>query len=143
VKAKRQVTRTTRQLFRLCLVHGALDQDRVRQVARRLVESRRRGALAILSTFLRQVRLDRDRHAALIESAAPLPGAVRERIETALRRIYGSNMTVSFADNAALIGGVRIKVGSDVYDDSVRARLAALEARLGPELAGSRRAGSR
>jgi len=36
----------------------------------------------------------------------------------------------SFGENPALIAGVRIKIGSDVYDDSVRARLAALHARL-------------
>ena len=32
-----------------------------------------------------------------------------------------------FAQNPALIGGMRIKVGSDVYDGSVQARLAALQ----------------
>ncbi len=41
-----------------------------------------------------------------------------------------TDLETSFEQNAALIGGVRIKVGSDVYDGSVRARLAALEARL-------------
>jgi F-type H+-transporting ATPase subunit delta len=136
VKAKRKVTRAARQLFRLCRVDGALDQERVRQVARGLVESRRRGTVAILSEFLRQVRLDRDRRTALVESAAPLASAMRERIEADLTRIYGSDVTASFADNDALIGGLRIRIGSDVYDGSVRARLAALETRLGPERSG-------
>jgi F-type H+-transporting ATPase subunit delta len=36
----------------------------------------------------------------------------------------------AFIVTPALLGGMRIKVGSDVYDGSVRARLAALEARL-------------
>ena len=136
MKAKRTVTRAARQLFRLCRVDGALDQGRVRQVAQGLAESRRRGTLAILSAFHRQVRLHLDRHTALVESAAPLADPVRERIEAGLTRIYGSDVTASFADNDALIGGVRIKVGSDVYDGSVRAQLAALETRLGPERSG-------
>jgi F-type H+-transporting ATPase subunit delta len=44
--------------------------------------------------------------------------------------VYGAGVEATFTENPALIGGMRIKVGSDVYDDSVRARLAALEARL-------------
>jgi F-type H+-transporting ATPase subunit delta len=39
-------------------------------------------------------------------------------------------MKATFTVNPSLVGGMRIKVGSDVYDGSVRARLAALEARL-------------
>ena len=92
--------------------------------------SRRRGALAILSDFQRLVRLDSDRHTALVESATPLVPDMREDIQAGLTRVYGPGLEATFAENPALIGGMRIKVGSDVYDDSVRARLAALEARL-------------
>ena len=55
---------------------------------------------------------------------------MRDGIEAGLARVYGPGLAASFEENPALIGGMRIKVGSDVYDDSVRARLAALEARL-------------
>ena len=72
MKANRKVKRAARQLFRLCLVNGALDEGRARQVAQRIAASRRRGALAILSDFQRLVRLDSDRHSALVESATPL-----------------------------------------------------------------------
>ena len=89
-----------------------------------------RGALAILSDFQRLVRLDSDRHSALVESATPLAPAMRDDIQAGLARVYGPGLEATFAENPALIGGMRITVGSDVYDDSVRARLAALEARL-------------
>lgn len=130
MKANRKVRRAARQLYRLCLVDGFLDEDRARQVAQRIAASRRRGALAILSDFQRLVRLDSDRHTALVESATPLVAGMREGIQTGLTRVYGPGLAASFKENPALIGGMRIKVGSDVYDDSVRARLAALEARL-------------
>jgi F0F1-type ATP synthase delta subunit len=45
-------------------------------------------------------------------------------------RRFGPGMETSFTENAALIGGMCLKVGSDVYDGSVRARLASIEARL-------------
>jgi F-type H+-transporting ATPase subunit delta len=130
MKANRRVIRTARELFRLCLVNGVLDEGRVRQVVQRIVTSRRRGSLPILSTFQRLVRLDRDRHTAVVESATPLVGTLREGIQAGLTRVYGPGLEASFEQNPALIGGMRIKVGSDVYDGSVRARLAALEARL-------------
>jgi F-type H+-transporting ATPase subunit delta len=130
MKSSRRTRRAARQLYRLCVVGGRLDDDRARLVADRLSASRRRGALPILSGFLRLVRLDRDRHLARVESAAPLALAARQRIQSGLTRAYGTALETSFAENPALIGGVRIKVGSDVYDGSIRAKLAALEARL-------------
>jgi F-type H+-transporting ATPase subunit delta len=50
-----------------------------------------------------------------------------EAIKNNLARRYGPGLNVSFWVNPELIGGVRIKVGSDVYDGSVAARLAALD----------------
>ena len=130
MKANRKVKRAARKLFRLCLVNGALDEGRVRQVAQSIAASGRRGALAILADFQRLVRLDSDRHSALVESATPLLPDMRADIQAGLTRVYGPRVAATFAENPALIGGMRIKVGSDVYDDSVRARLAALQARL-------------
>jgi F-type H+-transporting ATPase subunit delta len=84
----------------------------------------------MLKQFQRLIRLDRERHSARIESAAPLSDALRADVAASVRRTYGPGIETSFSENPALIGGIRIKVGSDVYDDSIRARLAALEARL-------------
>jgi F-type H+-transporting ATPase subunit delta len=84
----------------------------------------------VLSGFLRLVRLDRDRHTAHVESAAPLPDSAREQIRSGLAHTYGAALETSFAENPSLIGGVRVQVGSDVYDGTIRARLAALAARL-------------
>jgi F-type H+-transporting ATPase subunit delta len=130
MKGSRQVKRTARRLYRLCLVDGALDPGRVRLVAQRLAASNRRGALTILAGFQRLVRLDTDRHTAVVESATPLEDTIRSQVRADVARRYGPRIETSFVENAALIGGMRIKVGSDVYDGSVRARLASLEARL-------------
>jgi len=130
MKGNKKVGRAARELFRFCRVDGAFDEGRVRQVAQGLASSRRRGALAILSNFQRLVRLDSGRYTALVESAAPLAGSLRDEIQADLARAYGPRLDASFVQNPALIGGMRIKVGSDVYDGSVRAQLAALESRL-------------
>ena len=66
----------------------------------------------------------------MVESATALPDALRQDVAAGLARVYGSGLQASFQENPDLIGGMRIKVGSDVYDGSVRARLAALAERL-------------
>ncbi len=127
MKTTRQIKREAKRMFHLCLVNGLLDEDRTRQVVQRIIDDKRRGGLVLLAYFQRLVKLDRARHTAKVESATPLATDFRERIEAGLTRIYGPGLRASFVQNRELIGGMRIKVGSDVYDGSVRARLAELE----------------
>ena len=127
MKTTRQIKREAKRLFRLCLVNGLLDEGRTRQVVQRIIEAKRRGGLALLSHFQRLVKLDSARHIAEVESAMPLSADLRASIQAGLVRVYGPGISASFAHNPGLIGGVRIKVGSDVYDGTVRARLDALE----------------
>ncbi len=127
MKTARQTKREAKRLFRLCLVNGLLDETCTQRVVQRIIESNRRGGLALLAYFYRLVALDRIRHTAQVESAVPLPPDLRKSIEASLARTYGPGINATFAHNPGLIGGMRIKVGSDVYDGSVRARLADLE----------------
>ena len=130
MKATRKTRGMARRLFRLCHVDGRLDAERVRLVARRIAGSGGRGTLAILGALFRLVRLDRDGHRAIVESATPLPDDLRVEVQTGLAGAYGQGIDITFEVNPRLIGGMRIRVGSDVYDASVQAKLAALEARL-------------
>jgi F-type H+-transporting ATPase subunit delta len=130
MKTTRKISRSARRLFRLCLVNGGLDETRTRDVARRIATSGRRGSRPMLSAFVRLVRLDLSRREALVESATELPFDVQETVSAGLKGLYGPEVKARFAVDPALVGGMRVKVGSDVYDGSVRARLAALEARL-------------
>jgi hypothetical protein len=72
MQSKRQITRTARRLFRLCVVGGTLDEARVRQVVQGTIASKRRGVTVLLTRFERLVRPDRERHSAVVESATPL-----------------------------------------------------------------------
>jgi F-type H+-transporting ATPase subunit delta len=128
VKTRKQAQREARQIFQLCLVDGSLDEARVRQVVSRLVDAKRPGTLPVLTRLQRLVRLDREKHSAEVESAAPLTAEAQAAIEAGVAKRFGRGVVTSFRDNPALIGGVRIKIGSNVYDDSIKGRLAALEA---------------
>jgi F-type H+-transporting ATPase subunit delta len=71
--------------------------------------------------------LDLDRRTAKVEAAVPLSPELQSGVAANLNRIYGAGLNISFVHNPSLIGGLRIKVGSDVYDGSVQSRLAALQ----------------
>lgn len=127
MNASKRIAREAMPLFRACLVNGALDVERVRGVVQELADARPRGFLETLAVFRRLVELESERHIAKIESAQPLAADVRARLVESLSHTYGAGVSTAFEENPALIGGVRIHVGSDVYDGSVRGRLAALE----------------
>ena len=89
--------------------------------------SKRRGYLSLATQFERLVRLERLRHTAKVESATPLPPDLQAAVGASLARLYGDAISTSFVERPALIGGMRIRVGSDVYDGSVKAGLESLE----------------
>jgi len=122
-----QIRRQAKQLYRLCLVNGTMDQGRVRQVVRAVAQPSRRGCLPLLRRLQKLVKLDLARHTANVDSAIPLPVDVRADVEAGLKSAYGPGVSAVFGLNPALIGGIRVQVASDVYDGSVRAGLASLE----------------
>ncbi|MGD0252767.1 MAG: F0F1 ATP synthase subunit delta [Verrucomicrobiota bacterium] len=126
MKISKQAQRNARELFRSCLINGLLDEGRVRQAVALVLARTPRGYLEILSRLQRLVKLDLERRTARVESTAPLPPDLKAKVTKQLENIYGAGMSVSFVQNPALIGGLRIQAGSDLYDGSVRARLNAL-----------------
>ncbi|MFZ1008734.1 MAG: F0F1 ATP synthase subunit delta [Candidatus Sulfotelmatobacter sp.] len=126
MKTTKQIEREAKYLLRLCLVGGNLDESRVRLVAQTILESKRRGYLSLLGRFKRLLEHEYARRRAVIESAVALPTVLRTRVQTGLTAVYGPGLTWFFTGNPTLIGGIRITVGSDVYDGSVRSGLAAL-----------------
>jgi F-type H+-transporting ATPase subunit delta len=108
------------------MVNGVLDEDRVRRAVALVLAQRPRGYIEILSRLQRLVKLDLERRTTRVESVTPLPLDLKAKVTNQLKKIYGAGMSVSYIQNPALIGGLRIQAGSDLYDGSVRARLNAL-----------------
>jgi F-type H+-transporting ATPase subunit delta len=126
MKPSKQARREAKQLFRGCFQSGLLDEDRARKTVKLLLDAQPRGYLEILTHFERLVKLDAQRRSARIESATMLPPDLQAKVTAGLTRLYGPGLNFAFAQNPALLGGLRIRVGSDVYDGSVQARLDAL-----------------
>jgi F-type H+-transporting ATPase subunit delta len=123
----KQARRDAKQLLKACRVAGALDEAKVRQVVLQVIASKPRGYVAILSHFQRLVKLDLDQRTARVESPVPLTEPQQATIKSDLARRYAGDLIFNFVQKAELIGGLRVQVGSDVFDGSVQARLAELE----------------
>jgi F-type H+-transporting ATPase subunit delta len=130
MRTSRQTERDARDLWRLCLVEGVLDESRARRVVELAIASGRGGTPAVLRGFGRLLRLEAQQRTAQIESATPLDDRSRAVIAAALASRYGTALATTFRVEPRLVSGTRMTVGSDVYDNSVKARLAALEARF-------------
>ena len=127
MKITKQARRDAKDLFRAAQVNGVLDDNKARQVVDEVLATKPRSYVAILTHFQRLVKLDIDRRSARIESVIALDDAQQGSVKATLTKRYGAGLSFTFAQNPALIGGMRIKVGSDVYDGSILSRLAQLE----------------
>lgn len=126
MKISKQARREAKALFVSCRTNGLLDEGKVRQAVEQVIARKPRGYVAILSHLQRLVKLDIDRRSARVESAVALSPAQQSELTNNLSRRYGQGLTISFAQNPTVIGGLRIQVGSDVLDGTVQARLNAL-----------------
>ena len=126
MKGSKQSRRDAKQLFQSCQVDGALDEARVRQAGALLIEKKPRGYFGTLQELQRLVKLDVNNRSARVESAVALSEAQQQEVRASLGRLKGADVEVEFAENADLIGGMRVKLGDDVYDGSVKTRLSRL-----------------
>jgi F-type H+-transporting ATPase subunit delta len=126
MKIPREARKTSRELFGLVVRSGRLDPQAAKLVADTLLRERPRHYFQILKEFTRLVRLEDERHHAVVESSADLDRPTRDLVQSELTTRFGPETTFSFRTNASLIGGMRVKLGSDVWDGSVRSRLDAL-----------------
>jgi F-type H+-transporting ATPase subunit delta len=123
MRISKQARHEARRLLRACRVDGLLDERRVRQVVQLVLARKPRDYLRLLHQFGRLVKLDLERRAARVENAVESPPELEASIREKLSQQYGPGMNTLFVTNPELIGGLRIRVGNDVYDGSIRSRL--------------------
>ena len=126
MKGTKQSRRFAKQLFKSCQVNGQLDADRTQKSVQLLIEQKPRGYFGILQLLHRLVKLDEASRTARVESAVALGQVQQQDIQDSLNRLKDGNVTVEFAENPRLIGGMRVKIGDDVFDGSVKTRLTGL-----------------
>jgi F-type H+-transporting ATPase subunit delta len=127
MKISKQAQREARQLFRSCLTDGVLDEARVRQAVALIAETKPRDYVAILTRLHRLVKLDVAKRTARVENAVETAPEQMAGIRASLEKKYGPGLEIGYVTNPALIGGLRVQVGSDLYDGTVKTRLEKLQ----------------
>jgi F-type H+-transporting ATPase subunit delta len=84
----------------------------------------------ILRTFETLVDERLGRVKAAVTIAAPLPAAETEALRHALAKLTGKDVYLEVRQEPAILGGVIAQIGSQVYDGSLRSRLARLAEEL-------------
>jgi F-type H+-transporting ATPase subunit delta len=130
MKISKEARKVSRELFQASFQDGRLDQARVSAIAKKVAESKPRHYIDILQNYERLLRLELAKRHAIVESATTLDDSTREQLETTLRSKYGADLTTEFKVAPELIGGLRVKIGSDVFDSTVKERLQRLEQSL-------------
>lgn len=123
----KEVRQLSKALFRSSFTDGQLDEGRISALVGSLLAKKPRNYLAVLDNYRRLLRLEIEKRTATIESASELNDDIRQKIVADLRARYGNEVTTKFAVNPELLGGMRVRVGDDVWDSSVRSRLQRLE----------------
>ena len=127
MKGSKQSRRDAKQLFKGCQVDGQLSDDRVLKTVALLIEKKPRGYFGTLQELQRLVKLDVNSRSASVESAVELTEGQKQNVRDSLGRMKGGDVAIEFDQNPDLIGGMRVKIGDDVYDGSMKTRLARLE----------------
>ena len=130
MKNNKETRQLSRALLRASFTDGQLDQGRVGSLVKSLLEKKPRNYMAVLDEYKRLLRLEVEKRTATIESAADLSSDVANDLVENLKRKYGPDLTTRFGVNPELLGGMRIRVGDDVWDSSVRNRLQRLQQQL-------------
>ena len=68
--------------------------------------------------------------AATVTTARPVPDSTRSDLKTTLTKLTGKNVRIDFTTDPNLIGGVVTRIGSTVYDGSVRSQLQQMKEKM-------------
>ncbi len=67
---------------------------------------------------------------AVVYSAFPIDAAALADVRVALEKRFGRKLNLSVQEDPSLIGGIRVAVGDEVLDTSIKARLEQMKAAL-------------
>jgi F-type H+-transporting ATPase subunit delta len=130
MKINKEIRQLSRHLMRASFTDGQLDRSKIGSLVESLISKKPRHYVDVLENYKRLLRLEVQKRSARIESASEVSPEAGAQIVENLKRKYGADLIADFAVNPELLGGMRIRVGSDVWDGTVRNRLERLQQQL-------------
>jgi len=112
-------------------LNAALPADAPREVRNFLLAMAREGVLdrlpTVVQAFEQYGKSDTRPVSGEVVSAIELSEAQRATVTSDLRGRYGDRLDLRFSVDPSLIGGLIIRIGDQVLDNSLRARLSAIQ----------------
>jgi F-type H+-transporting ATPase subunit delta len=130
MKINKEIRRRSREMLRASFTDGQLDSGRITSLVDSLIARKPRNCVAILQNYMRLLRLELEKRRARIETANAVDPETSSKVTANLKKKYGNDLTTEFVVNPQLLGGMRIRVGSDVWDGTIRNRLERLQQQL-------------
>ena len=130
MKINKETRQLSKELMRASFTDGRLDNGRIASLVISLIKKKPRNYIKVLEAYKRLLRLEVEKRSATIETATEVAPEASAQIVANLKRKYGNDLATRFVVNKELLGGMRIRVGSDVWDSSVRNRLQRLQQQL-------------
>jgi len=123
----KKTRRFAHSLFKLSLEDGRVSESHVSEILGWIDRNKPRQATGILREYLRLITIEINRNLARVEHAGELPPDALRQISETFSQNYGRPIEATADPNPDLIAGLRIRIGCDVYENSVASQLAVLE----------------
>ena len=124
--AAKQAQQLARQFFKLSVVDNVVSTDRVAGVLAYVEKHAPANAVFVLKTYHRLIAVELAKSEARVEHAGAVAPAALAAIAAAMTKKYSRPITTTARAQHALLAGLRVRVGDDVYESSVSGQLAAL-----------------
>jgi F-type H+-transporting ATPase subunit delta len=124
--ADKQTKLLAKQLFKLSVVNGVVSPEQVAGVLGWVEKTSPRRPVALLKAYHHRIALELAKSRAEVEHAGPVTDATLRQIEAAMTKRYARPVVATAKANPKLLAGLRVRVGSDVYESSVAGQLAKL-----------------
>jgi F-type H+-transporting ATPase subunit delta len=130
MKLNKEIRQLSRKMLQASFTDGQLDPGRIASLVDSVIAEKPRNYINMLKNYKRLLRLELEKRHATIQTASEVDPAIRSEIVSNLKSKYGDDLATEFHVDPQLLGGMRIRVGNDVWDGSVRNRLERLQHEL-------------
>ena len=115
-----------RQFFGMSMVDGAVSAERVGGVLEYIEKTSPANEMAVLREYRRLNAIEVAKGVAVVEHAGAIGDTTLSSVASAMAKKYSRAVTATAKPNPALLAGLRVQIGDDVYESSVAGQLAAL-----------------
>ena len=130
MKLNKEIRQLSRKMLQASFTDGQLDPGRISSLVDSLITQKRRNYIDVLKNYRRLLRLELEKRHATVETSSEADPTICSEIVANLKSKYGNDLSTEFHVDPRLLGGMRIRVGNDVWDGSVRNRLERLQNEL-------------